>query len=96
MQGTLAKDTKECIINTFKGWKFLFISGVIVLGTAGILFIDGAYYAYNSPYAENCWKLATLSDTFSVTDCVKYLNENPGMTGQEVIDHFERVALNET
>ena len=87
---------QEYVINTFKNPICILLMGVIVLCTIAVLFIDGAYYAYDSPYAENCWKLATLSDDFSVSDCIIYLNENSGMTGQEVIDHFEQIALNET
>ena len=86
---------QEYVINTFKNPIAILLISVLVLGTIGWLFIDGAYYAYDSPYAEDCWKLATLSDTFSTVDCIKYLNENSGMTGQQVIDHFENISLDQ-
>ena len=61
----------------------LTVSLVIFFGASEIKNI------YFDQYSNACWKLASLSESFNVPDCVIYLNENPKSTGLQVLDHFE-------
>ena len=48
----------------------------------------GGLEAIVSPYLETCLELLDYSD-LTMKQCVTYLDENPGSTGQQIIDHYE-------
>ena len=63
----------------------LVITTGIAIGSGGIL----------NQYSDECWELSSISDNLSIYNCVRYLEANPGATGQEVIDHHEISATSE-
>ena len=47
-----------------------------------------------NPYYDTCRNLGEYADGLSLHECIRYIEDNPGVTEQDVLDyHAQRQAL---
>ena len=73
-------------------FKVIFIAIVIISITiVAYMIVSVESDQYNDP----CRKLTEHFVELSKFDCISYLNENPGATGQNVLDHYNILTIDQ-
>ena len=86
--------SKEQTDKIFNGTVIMVAITVVlcVIGMQLYMIID--YIALESdPYSDACWQMKEHFAGLSRSDCSDYLHNNPGATGQDMLDHYNILTI---
>lgn len=66
----------------------------IVSGLGIIAFMFYTAFSLDfDPYNDACWQIKEYFAELSISNCIDYLNDNPGATGQDMINNQNIVTM---
>ena len=68
----------------------IFVIGAICFG---VLAFSTLVSVELDPYSDACGQMKEHFAGLSRSDCIDYLNDNPGATGQDVLDHYNIITI---
>ena len=69
---------------------------IIAIGLCSIVFLFYITFGIDlDPYNDACWQIKEHFAELSISNCIDYLNDNNGATGQDVINNQNIVTIDQ-
>ena len=84
--------SEEQVDNIFGGIRislYILALGIVVFA------ISTSYNTELDPYNNICQQMKEQFVGLSKSNCINYLNENPGATGQDILDHYKILTIDQ-